>query len=208
MGAKKGLIFGAAPCADWNFLEPWRAWPDLVIGADGGLHSARKAGFMPGAYVGDGDSGGQVEPELYCVPLKPEKDMTDLQAAYDYARAQGTVEILLTGCTGGRLDHHLSAMGLLERAAREGIQATLLDPENRVEFLLPGIHIQENHGYRYFSLIPVSDVVYGVTISGAKYPLEGRDVCRGDSLTVSNEFLGDTAAISFTGGCCYFIESR
>ena len=208
MGAKKGLIFGAAPCAGWSFLEPWRTWPDMVIGADGGLHSARKAGFTPTAYVGDGDSGGQVENGLYCVPLQPEKDVTDLQAAYAYAREQGVETILLTGCTGGRLDHHLSAMGLLECAARDGVHALLLDPENRVEFLLPGTYVRKNHGYRYFSLIPVSSVLQGVTISGAKYPLHEWDVYRGDSLTVSNEFLDNTVTVSFTGGCCYWIESQ
>lgn len=208
MGAKKGLIFGAAPCADWSFLKPWQHWPDLVIGADGGLHSARKAGFTPTAYVGDGDSGGRVEAELFSVPLKPEKDVTDLQAAYDYAVEQGVDTILLTGCTGGRLDHHLSAMSLLERAAREGIHGLLLDPENRVEFLLPGIHTQHSHGYRYFSLIPVSEMLRAVTISGAKYPLQDRDVFRSDSLTVSNEFAKDAVTVSFAEGCCYWIESQ
>lgn len=208
MGAKKGLIFGASPCTDWRFLEPYQAWADLVIGADGGLHSARKAGFAPSVYVGDGDSGGRSEPELFSIPLKPEKDETDLQAAYGYARAQGVEELVFTGCTGGRLDHHLSALGLLERAAGDGIHAVLLDPRNRVEFLRAGTHVRQNHGYAYFSLIPVSDMLRGVTITGAKYPLRDRDVFRNDSLTVSNEFLADTVTASFTEGCCYFIESR
>lgn len=208
MGAKKGLIFGASPCADWRFLEEYKLWPDLVIGADGGLHSARKAGFAPSVYVGDGDSGGRSEPGLLSIPLKPEKDETDLQAAYGYAKVQKVEELIFTGCTGGRLDHHLSAMGLLERAAGDGIRAVLLDPQNRVEFLLPGTHVRQNHGYDYFSLIPVSSMLRAVTITGAKYPLQEHDAFRNDSLTVSNEFLGDTVTVSFTEGCCYFIESR
>lgn len=208
MGAKKGLIFGAAPCGDFSFLEPLRDWPELVIGADGGLHSARRAGFSPTVYVGDGDSGGRVEAELFCVPLPAEKDVTDLQAAYDYAKDQGVTELILTGCTGGRLDHHLSALGLLERAAKDGISCCLLDGDNRAEFLLPGTHMQKNHGYRYFSLIPVSKLLRSVTITGAKYPLKDRDVFRGDSLTVSNEFCSDSVTVSFTEGCCYFIEAQ
>lgn len=208
MGAKKGLIFGAAPCGSWSFLREYKNWPDLVIGADGGLRSARAAGFMPTVYVGDGDSGGTPEEGLYAIPLPPEKDLTDLQAAYEYAKEQGVTELILTGCTGGRLDHHLSAMSLLERAAGEHIRAVLLDPENRVEFLRPGTHAQTAHGYQYFSLIPVSHQLCAVTIIGAKYPLKDRDVFRGDSLTVSNEFKAETVTISFTEGCCYFIESQ
>lgn len=208
MGAKKGLIFGAAPCADWSFLQEYRAWPELVIAADGGVHSARHAGFSPTVYVGDSDSGGAPGAGMYAIPLPEEKDLTDLQAAYEYARSQGVTELILTGCTGGRLDHHLSAMSLLERAAREQIHAVMLDPENRVEFLLPGSYSKATHGYQYFSLIPVSRCLRAVTITGAKYPLKDHDVFRGDSLTVSNEFRGDGVTVSFTDGCCYFIESQ
>ena len=208
MGAKKGLIFGAAPCGSWSFLKEYQNWPELVIAADGGLHSSRAAGFSPTVYVGDNDSGGAPEENLFSVPLPTEKDLTDLQAAYEYAKAQGVTELILTGCTGGRLDHHLSAMSLLERAARENIRAVLLDPENRVEFLLPGTHRQMSHGYRFFSLIPVSRELRAVTITGAKYPLQDRDVTRGDSLTVSNEFRSDFVTLSFTEGCCYFIEAQ
>lgn len=208
MGAKKGLIFGAAVCGSWSFLQEYQAWPDLVIAADGGLHSARAAGFSPTVYVGDGDSGGAPEAGLHAITLPPEKDLTDLQAAYAYAKAQGVTELILTGCTGGRLDHHLSAMSLLERAAGERVHAILLDPENRVEFLSPGTHVKADHGYQYFSLIPVSHALHGVTIRGAKYPLTDHDVFRGDSLTVSNEFQEETVTVSFTEGCCYFIESQ
>lgn len=208
MGAKKGLIFGAAPCCSWSFLREYQTWPDLVIGADGGLHSARAAGFCPTVYVGDGDSGGLAEDGLFAIPLPPEKDLTDLQAAYEYAKDQGVTELILTGCTGGRLDHHLSAMSLLERAVREQIHAVMLDPDNRVEFLLPGTHCKGSHGYKYFSLIPVSRSLRAVTITGAKYTLKDHDAFRGDSLTVSNEFQNATVTVSFAAGCCYFIESQ
>lgn len=207
MGAEKGLIFGSQPCESWMFLKPLLDWPDLVISADGGLRCARDAGFSPQVYVGDGDSGGRPEPGLRCVSLKPEKDVTDLEAAYDWARGHGLRELVFTGCTGGRLDHHMAAMELLETATLDGIHGVLLDPRNRVEFLRPGVHSMRNHGYRYFSLIPVDGMLLEVTIRGAKYPLERRDVRRGDSLTVSNEFSGSKVEISFTSGCCYFIES-
>lgn len=207
MGTEKGLIFGSSPCEIWGFLQPYRSWPDVVIAADGGLNAAKSAGFKPSVYVGDGDSGGREEPGLICVPLQPEKDVTDLEAAYDWARDHGVRELVLTGCTGGRLDHHMAAMGLLETAAREGIRAVILDPRNRVEFLTPGSYRIENPGYRYFSLIPVDEMLLGLQISGAKYPLRNRDVRRGDSLTVSNEFAADAVEISFREGCCFLIEA-
>lgn len=96
MGAEKGLIFGSQPCESWMFLKPLLDWPDLVISADGGLRCARDAGFSPQVYVGDGDSGGRPEPGLRCVSLKPEKDVTDLEAAYDWARGHGLRELIFT----------------------------------------------------------------------------------------------------------------
>ena len=203
----KALIFGSCPCAGWSFLAPWRDWPDVVIAADGGLSLARDAGFSPTVYIGDGDSGGRVEPELTCVTLPVEKDVTDLEAAYLWAKDYGADQLVFTGCTGGRLDHHMAAMGLLETAAKAGCHGVILDAQNRVEFLLPGTHRLQNFGYRYFSLLPVDAWLRGLTIHEAKYPLEQTDVQRGSSLTVSNEFMDDPVELSFAGGCCYLIYS-
>ncbi len=208
MGAEKGLIFGSCPCASWDFLRPYRDWAQVVIGADGGLRLARAAGFSPEVYVGDGDSGGAPETRLFCVSLPAEKDMTDLEAAYTWARDHGLRELVFTGCTGGRLDHHMAALALLEKASREGIHGIVLDPGNRIEFLRPGRYRMENHGYGYFSLLPVDAVLRDVTISGARYPLEHRDVPRGSSLTVSNEFTDGAVEVSFRDGCCYFMETK
>ena len=208
MGKKKGLIFGSCPAESWDFLSGFRSWPDAVIAADGGLHSARQAGFSPSVYIGDGDSSGREEPGLICLTLPAEKDVTDLEAAYQWARDHGFSELVFTGCTGGRLDHHMSAMGLLETAAREGVCAVILDPGNRVEFLLPGEYCRSNPGYRYVSLIPADRLIKDLSIHGTKYELSHRDVARGSSLTVSNEFYGDAMTISFRDGCCWLIFSN
>ena len=205
MGTKKGLIFGSCPETDWSFLSNITQWPDFVIAADGGLRNARAAGFAPNVYIGDGDSGGAPEDGLICVTLPPEKDVTDLEAAYRWARSHGCGELILTGCTGGRLDHHMAAMSLLELASQDGVRAVILDARNRVEFLSSGTHSIPDRGYRYVSLVPVDSVLAGLRISGAKYCLSDRDVYRGESLTISNEFADNTITVSFQAGCCYLI---
>lgn len=208
MGAKKGLIFGSIPCKTWDHLAPYRDRGRVVIAADGGILCARDGGFVPQVYVGDNDSGGGPEAGLVTVELPVEKDLTDLQAAYEWAKGQGMDDIVFTACSGGRLDHHISAMGLLETAARDGIKASLVDERNEVEFLLPDEYVFEDKGYRYFSLIPVDAVLTGVSIEGAKYPLENAEVHRGDSLTVSNEFVAERIKITVGTGCCFFIRSN
>lgn len=208
MGTKKALIFGSMPCVDWAFLAPYQGWPDVVIAADGGLACAKAAGYQPTVYVGDNDSGGSAGAGMTAVPLEPEKDFTDLQAAYEWAVQTGCKDIIFTGCTGGRQDHQISAFQLLETAARAGIHGRILDPWNDIRFLLPGSYQFPQSGYQYFSLIPVDPLLKAVSISGAKYPLGGRDVSRGDSLTVSNEWSEAYVTISFQEGCCYFIQAN
>lgn len=208
MGAQKVLIFGSMPCSSWDFLQPYRGWADLVIAADGGVSCAAAAGILPDLYVGDSDSGGHASAGMECIPLPAEKDLTDLQAAYEAALNRGAKELILTGCTGGRQDHHLSALGLLETASGHGVHGKLLDPWNSIEFLTPGGYWIPKDGYTYFSLIPVDRTLEQITIRGAKYPLDHRDTFRGDSLTVSNEWKTDPVELRFARGCCYLIRSN
>lgn len=86
MGTQTALIFGAMPCRSWGHLDALRAEKPLVICADGGVHCAAVAGFAPDCYVGDGDSGGTAVAGAENILLRPEKDESDLQAAYTMAR--------------------------------------------------------------------------------------------------------------------------
>ncbi len=207
MGAKTALIFGAMNYGDWSFLEALRQNPPTVICADGGLRCARAAGFSPAYYIGDGDSGGAPQPGLSATVLPTRKDLTDLQAAWEQAYSLGFREILLTGCTGGRQDHHIAALQLLEQIRERGAEGKLLDPENEISFLLPGKILIEGEGFCYFSLLPVDETIE-VSIRGAKYELQNRKVIRGDSLCVSNETQGACVEIELTKGRCWLVRSQ
>ena len=138
MGTQTALIFGAMPCRSWGHLDALRAERPLVICADGGVHCAAAAGFAPDCYVGDGDSGGTAVAGAENVLLRPEKDESDLQAAsYDGAGAWLYAPVP-TACTGGRLDHAPANLQLLETARADGVEAILLDPDNRVTCIGPG----------------------------------------------------------------------
>lgn len=206
MGTQKGLIFGSYACSSWDFLQG--ITPDVVIAADGGIQCAAAAGFTPDVFVGDGDSGGIPSPDMETVSLPEEKDLTDLQAAYEWARDHGIKDLVFTACTGGRQDHHLSALQLLETARYQGIHAEIVDPCNRILFLDSETIAVPKTCYHYFSLIPVDRELSGVSISGAKYPLQEKIVHRGDSLTVSNEWAEPVVEISIKKGCCYLILSN
>ena len=204
-----GLIFGSVPCDNWSFLRPYlagRRWK--VFCADGGVRNAQAAGMTPDFLIGDWDSGGAPEDGVPCITLPAEKDMTDLQAAADQAMSMGCRQLLLCGCTGGRLDHTASNLVLLEWIADRGGQGMIVDSSNEVRLLEPGrLTLENSPAYRYLSLIPLDRTVSGVTLRGMKYPLEQARLTRGDTLSVSNEPRSATMEVEITCGRALLIRS-
>ncbi|MBQ3089207.1 MAG: thiamine diphosphokinase [Oscillospiraceae bacterium] len=205
----RAVLIGAAPGQRLDYLLPMLREDDFVICADGGRNKADSAGIKADWYVGDNDSGGSPE-GLPCTILPSEKDVTDMEMAIDQAFALGYREMLLAGCTGGREDHHVANLGLLEQIWTRGGVAVLVNEENEVRFLSPGSYQIENEpAFYYLSLLPLDAVVSGVTLRGTKYELTDAQIRRGTTLAVSNEILqGKTAEIAIESGCALLIRSQ
>lgn len=206
---KRAVIIGAAPCKDLDCLRRYLHPDDFIICADGGRANAEKAGLTPRWYVGDGDSGGWGD-GLPSMNLPTEKDFTDSEAAVYQALQMGYKSLLLCACTGGRQDHHLANLFLLEAIHRQGASALLLDEKNEIRFLAPGHYeIPNEPAYFYLGLIPIERELAHVTLRGVKYPVTDRTFYRWDTLGVSNEILpGEKAEISFAEGCAFLVRSE
>ena len=160
MGTYQGrhaLIFAAAPETDYGYIRAFlREHPSaLVACADGGLRHARALGLHPDFMISDRDSMTEVEGEDVIL-LKPEKDDTDSQSCLREVFRRGCREATLVCATGGRIDHMLANLSLLEEAKTLGGHLTILDPYNRVElhqggrqeFIMP-------ETFTYFSVVPI-----------------------------------------------------
>jgi len=181
----KVILIGASPEAYWDH----RWIPDLVICADGGIDHAFRLGLTPDLVIGDSDSAASLPPGVKQIRLPAEKNVTDMEACVNFAVGCHAEEIAILGATGGRLDHFLGNIGLLERA---GDGAFILDAAHEIRSLSSaGVHINSPHR-RYFSVIPLDAEARGVTIRNAKYPLENATLKRTATLGVSNEPLPDT----------------
>ena len=192
MGTYQGrhaLIFAAAPETDYGYIRAFlREHPSaLVACADGGLRHARALGLHPDFMISDRDSMTEVEGEDVIL-LKPEKDDTDSQSCLREVFRRGCREATLVCATGGRIDHMLANLSLLEEAKTLGGHLTILDPYNRVElhqggrqeFIMP-------ETFTYFSVVPMDAVLEGVTIENAKYELTNGTVTRVGMISTSNE---------------------
>lgn len=179
---------------------------DLIIAADSGQITADKCGVAPHIIAGDFDSSylpKNTTAQIIRVPA--EKDDTDTMLACDIAIRHGARRITILGGTGGRIDHSLSNLFLLEKLKQDGVEAILCDGDNRARVLSnETVHLHAD-GFRYFSLLALDQST--VSVTGCKYPLTEADLCRAHPYAVSNEIVGDAAEITVAGGPVLLIES-
>lgn len=184
---------------------------DLILAADAGYRNARMLGVLPQTVLGDFDSMEESElpSEAERIRVPSEKDETDTQLAVSHALEHGATEIVLIGGLDGRLDHALSNLMILEKLYEKYIPAVITDGNNRVRFLRNNSLLLSRSQYRYFSLLPAQKKVKGVTIEGAKYPLQKAVLTRDlPSFGVSNEILKNCVLIDVRNGGVWVVESR
>lgn len=199
------VIISAGSVSDYEYIKSFIHEGDFVICADGGLAHAGKMGVAPDLTVGDFDSWkGPLSGEVRA--FKPEKDCTDTHIAVSEAIERGYKSITLLGCSGTRLDHTLSNVGLLEYIAHRGGEGYLINENNIVTVITEEAFFEGETG-EYISVIPIG-VAEGVTIENLKYTLENRTLRFEESLAVSNEFIGKRAKISVKKGSLIVIRSR
>ena len=188
---------------------------DLTVAVDSGMKMFYGEQADPDCIIGDFDS---ADPEILqyfrerhvdITTLIPEKDDTDTEAGLRLAIRRGADEITLIGATGSRLDHILGNIELLGIGLQEHVSICMEDPHNRIRMLDHGISLKKAEQYGdYFSLIPFTPKVTGLTITGAKYPLRDAEMVCFNSLGVSNEITAETAEISFDSGILLLLETR
>ena len=183
---------------------------DLIIAADSGYHNALALGETPEILLGDFDSLGKcdIPPKTERLQVPSEKDFTDTQLAVETALARGAREIVIVGGLDGRLDHTLSNLSILEDLSKKLIPAVITNGYNRVRYINSTSTLIARSGFRYLSLLALSDKVKGVSIEGCKYPLKGATLTRDFQYAVSNEIVENCALVSVRKGGIYIIESK
>jgi len=191
---------------------------DKVIAVDAGLAALAAIGLTPDYVVGDFDTvdGAVLEqyrrlPHIVWEQHKPEKNETDTELARSLALTLGCGRIIFLGATGGRIDHMLGNIHALYACMQCGIEAYLVDRQNKVYLLDEGKSFRrESLWGKYVSFLPYTEEVKGITLRGFKYPLTDKDIRRGEEvgLCISNELAGDRATLEFAEGILICTESR
>ncbi len=167
-----------------------------IIAADSGYLSAEKLGIAPSIIVGDFDSASVPSSNAEIITAPKEKDETDTMLACNIAIERGATELLILGGTGGRADHFLANVFLLEALKDKGISVTLTDGDNAIR-ILNNEETQIPNNSSYFSVFALD--FCSISLKGCKYPLENYKLTRKNPFAVSNEVIGSHATISVIG---------
>jgi len=194
------VIIGGADIGRYDRVRSHLRKDDFYICCDSGLKHREGLNIVPDLIVGDFDSCADPHLEVETITLPREKDDTDTVFAGKEALRRGFQEFLLAGVTGGRLDHTLGNLSLLLMLDARGKRAAALDDFSEME-IVSDRPARIDGRYAYFSLLNISGTARGITVKGAKYPLEDAEITCEYQYGVSNEVLpGETAVVTVKEG--------
>lgn len=203
------ILLSYMECVTPDMAQELAESADYIIAADGGQNRAREFGLQPDCVIGDFDST-TLNEDFDClyITYPAEKDLTDTEAALTHALEKGCRNVILLGGMGGRLDHTMGNIGLLDKYYNSFDHMEFIDGKNRMELLKDsGRTLKRDTRYKYFGLVSLNAEASGIDIRGAKYELTGASLERASTLGVSNEFSEDTVEIYVREGTLLIVRS-
>jgi thiamine pyrophosphokinase len=188
---------------------------DYLIGADSGADFLVRNGYNPDLALGDFDSVppdrlpsiSDASKEMLAVDAV-DKDWTDTELALREAVNRGYSNIRILGGLGTRFDHSLANVHLLRQAFDQGCEAVLVDEYNEIRLCTGECRLETDSRYPNVSLLPLTTVVTGVTLTGFRYPLTNAVLTLGWSIGVSNVLEAMSGMITLSEGQVLVIRSR
>jgi thiamine pyrophosphokinase len=188
---------------------------ELITAADSGMDFLYRNHIIPDIIVGDFDSADsnsldyfREQSRVEFCRLNPEKDDTDTEFAIRDAISRGVTELTILGATGNRIDHVLSNVALLGIGIENDVGIEIVDAHNRIRMVNQSMVISKKEQFgTYISLIPCTEKVTNLTLTGFKYNLTDFTLEGYTSLGISNEIVDDVAEIIFKNGILLVVES-
>ena len=202
------VIVGGADIGNYAFLRQALRADDYVIYCDSGLKHVPGLQVQPSLIVGDFDSHENPGLDIETIVLPREKDDTDTVFAVKEAVKRGFHDFLLLGGVGARLDHTLGNLSILLYLDALGKHGCIIDDYSELE-IVSSQPVSVCDRYAFFSLLNITGCAKGITVTGAKYPLQDAEIPVTYQYGISNEVLpGETAVISVSDGKLLLVKVR
>lgn len=205
---KRCVIVGGADIQNYAFIREKLCADDYVVFCDSGLKHLEHLQVLPSLIVGDFDSHENPHLDVETIVLPCEKDDTDTVYAVKEAINRGFDDFLLIGVVGARLDHTLGNVSILLYLDSLGKKGSIIDDYSEMEIVSDEL-VSICDQYSFFSLLNITGCAKGITITGAKYPLDGGGITCEYQYGISNEVLpGKTAQVAVASGKLLLIKVR
>ena len=175
---------------------------DYIIGADGGCNHLYKMNIIPNYIIGDLDSINVIF-EKY----PTHKDETDSEICIYLAKKLNATKVDFIGTLGGRIDHTLANIGLMNYVKNMDINPRILTSEEEILIVKnEKITLKGNKGDTV-SFISIVGDSKGVTLEDMEYPLNNAKVGYLSSLGISNVMVKDECIVKVEDGCALIIRN-
>lgn len=173
----------------------------LVLCADGGLRHLLKAGIVPHVVLGDFDSVNakdleKLPPEVLVKKMTGQED-TDIEKCIKFAIAKRIKKAYLFAASGGRLDHTVNNLSLLERFTAR-LRLLMITQEHIIEVVSGNVKRKVTIGSPV-SFFPLSKKVK-VLSTGLEFDLPGFKMTPGVNNSTSNLAKADNIVLKISGG--------
>jgi len=185
----------------------------IIISADGGAQHLRELNILPHVMIGDFDS---IDPgdfqffkekKVTILTYSLKKDHTDTDLCVSYALEHHASDITFLGVTGTRLDHTLANIFLLKRLALLHIPARIINQNNEIYIVTDCLQLKGTKG-ELLSIVPATEIVTGITLTGLEYPLNNADIQMGDTIGISNVFKESIITVNVKKGMLIVTRSQ
>ncbi len=164
-----------------------------VVAVDGGMRHAHTLGLKPERWIGDFDSSNDALQAKWSgvkkIKYPADKDDTDGALALNYGMETGANEIVLVGGLSEQMDHGISHITQMIRLAGQNVRCFATSGAQEAWPLVAGAFRWDFPIGAVVSLIGLS-ALEKLSLSGVQWPLNGRDVEFGSTLTLSNMVTG------------------
>lgn len=197
---KRCVIVGGADIGNYEQIRVCLREDDFIVYCDSGLKHMEALERQPNLIVGDFDSHENPHLDVETIVLPCEKDDTDTVFVVKETVKRGFDDFLLIGVVGARLDHTLGNVSILLYLHSLGKNAVIIDNYSEMQIVAEQpAYISDR--YAFFSLLNISGHAKGITIRGAKYPLQNGEITCEYQYGISNEVLpGQMAEVSVSDG--------
>lgn len=184
-----------------------------IIAVDGGANKAKNLDLSVDLIIGDLDSITKSNLNYFktknveIIKYPVEKDQTDSELAVDYCLKNGFKDLYLIAALGGRVDQQLANLNLLEYIQKRNINAKIIAKNIEIALIDKNKKFKSKAGYR-LSLIPQSNSVENLTITGCKYNLNKENIERAKSRGISNLIEANQAEISIEHGLLIYVLEK